>query len=373
MGLSRASLYNKIKEFGLELPKFSNTSDEALTATIRSIAKDHPNCGEKMVHGHLRSQGVHVQRAKVRKTLQQVDPEGVASRRSRALHRREYSVPCPLYLWHVDGNHKLIRYRIVVHIGVDGYSRTCVFIDASDNNWAKTVEKLFLQATASYGYPINVRTHHGGENVLVWRNMNDHWGTKRRSVIVGSSVHNQRVERFNRDINVNLAHVFGPKLQELEELGLLDINNETDMFCLHYVFLPRIKKAVAQFAVAHNNHAVPTEGNLTPLQLYHLNSHLIPLHQSTISSDADANGPESITDVSVVDLPRTTCPLTEDELEDLKQQINPLSEIPHVEIYNTVFLQFAARKMIARQYSILTYKKFFFKNSLLLQQPVKYI
>ena len=71
--------------------------------------------------------------------------------------------------------------------------------------------QLFLQATASYGYPINVRT--GEENVLVWRNMNDHWGTERRSLIVVSSVHNQRVERFNRDRNVNLAHVFGPKLQ----------------------------------------------------------------------------------------------------------------------------------------------------------------
>ena len=153
--------------------------------------------------------------------------------------------------------------------------------------------------------------------------MNDHWGTERRSVIVGSSAHNLRVERFNRDINVNLAHVFGPELQELEELGLLDKNNETDVFCLHYVSLPHIKKAVSQFAVAHNNHAVRTKGNLTPLQLYHLNSHLIPLHQSTISSDADANGAESITDLSVVDVPRTTCPLIKDELEDLQQYYQP--------------------------------------------------
>ena len=79
-----------------------------------------------MVHGHLRSQGVHVQRAKVRKTLQQVDPEGMASRRRRALHRREYSVPSPLYLWHVDGNHKLIRYRIVVHIGVSSLMQATI-------------------------------------------------------------------------------------------------------------------------------------------------------------------------------------------------------------------------------------------------------
>ena len=349
LGLSRSSLYNKIKQIGLEIPTFSNASDEALTTMISSIKKDHPNCGEKVVHGHLRSQGVHVQRAKVRNTIRQIDPEGVVSRRRRALNRREYSVPCPLYLWHVDGNHKLIRYRIVVHVGVDGYSRTCVFIDANDNNRATTVERLFLQATASYGYPINVRTDLGGENVRVWRRMHEHWGTQRRAVIVGSSVHNQRVERFNRDINVNLAHVFGPKLRQLEDLGMLDINNETDMFCLHYVFLPRIKKAVREFADAHNNHAIRTEGNLTPLQLFHLNSHLIPLHQSTISSGgSDGIGPESVQDLSVVDVPRTTSPLTDDELEELKQQIDPLSEIPHMEIYNRV-LQFVGRKLIAQQ------------------------
>jgi hypothetical protein len=62
--------------------------------------------------------------------------------------------------------------------------------------------------------------------------MNSHWGSQRKSVIVGSSVHNQRVERFNRDLNVNIAQVFS--LQELEDIGLLDINNETDMLCLHY-------------------------------------------------------------------------------------------------------------------------------------------
>ena len=282
LGISRSTLYNKMKCFGLEPPKYSNVSKEDLTAHIQTIKKDHPNCGEKVTHGHLRSRGLHIQRAKVRETLREVDPEGVEARRQRALRRREYSVPCPLYLWHVDGNHKLIRYRIVIHVGTDGYSRTVVFIDANDNNRSTTVERLFLQATETYGYPINVRTDQGGENVLVWRHMNSHWGSERKSVIVGSSVHNQRVERFNRDLNVNIAQVFSPRLQELEDIGLLDINNETDMFCLHYALIPRVKRTVREFSHAHNNHTIRTEGNLTPLQLLQLNSHLTQLHRSTV-------------------------------------------------------------------------------------------
>ncbi|KAF4114111.1 hypothetical protein G5714_004334 [Onychostoma macrolepis] len=38
-------------------------------------------------------------------------------------------------LWHIDGNHKLIRWRIVIH----GYSRLVVFLRASDNNRGGTV------------------------------------------------------------------------------------------------------------------------------------------------------------------------------------------------------------------------------------------
>ena len=159
--------------------------------------------------------------------------------------------------------------RIVIHVGIDGYSRSIVFIDANDNNRSTTVESLFLQAVETCGYPINIRTDLGGENVLVWRRMHSHWGTERRSVIVGSSVHNQLVERFNRDLNVNIAQVLSPKLKDLEDNGLLDINNETDMFCLHYVLLPRVKKLVKEFAFAHNNHTLRTECNLTPLQLLH--------------------------------------------------------------------------------------------------------
>ena len=220
LGISRSTLYNKMKCFGLQPPKYSSVTKEQLTDHIQAIKKDHPNCGEKVMQGHLISRSIHVQRAKIRETIREVDPEGLEARRRRALQRREYSVPCPLYLCHVDGNHKLIRYRIVIHVGIDGYSRTIVFIDANDNNRATTVERLFLHATQSYGYLINVRSDLGGENVLVWRNMNLHWGTERKSVIVGSSVHNQRVERFNRDLNVNIFQVFSPRLHQLEDVGL---------------------------------------------------------------------------------------------------------------------------------------------------------
>ncbi len=38
------------------------------------------------------------------------NPNGSNVRRLRVLNRREYSVPAPRSLYHVDGHHKLIRY-----------------------------------------------------------------------------------------------------------------------------------------------------------------------------------------------------------------------------------------------------------------------
>ncbi|KIO17819.1 hypothetical protein M407DRAFT_49449, partial [Tulasnella calospora MUT 4182] len=41
----------------------------------------------------------------------------------RAIVRRSYYVPFPNSLWHIDGHHKLIRWKIVTHGGVDGKTR----------------------------------------------------------------------------------------------------------------------------------------------------------------------------------------------------------------------------------------------------------
>jgi len=67
----------------------------------------------------------------------------------KAVQRRKYNVHSPLSLWHIDGCHKLIRWRIVVHGGIDGYSRIPVYLHASDNNQASTVLRLFLEAGMS--------------------------------------------------------------------------------------------------------------------------------------------------------------------------------------------------------------------------------
>ena len=79
--------------------------------------------------GFLMSKGFKVQWARIRDSMWRVDPTGLVLRTTQlnTVRRRKYSVPGTLALWHIDGNHKLIRWRFVVHGGIDGFSRRVVF------------------------------------------------------------------------------------------------------------------------------------------------------------------------------------------------------------------------------------------------------
>lgn len=80
---------------------------------------------------------------------------------------------CSLF---IDGHHKLIRWRLVTHCGIDGYSRLIVFMKCSSNNKSSTVLQCFLDAIQRYGLPSRVRTDQGRENILVAQYMLDHRG-----------------------------------------------------------------------------------------------------------------------------------------------------------------------------------------------------
>jgi hypothetical protein len=103
--------------------------------------------------------------------MRELDPAGTHLRQSVVRKRRVYKVAFPNSLWHINGQHKLIRWKFVIHGGVDGYSRACVFMQASDNNRASTVEQAFLEATERWGWPHRVRVDYGGENNGIWRQM----------------------------------------------------------------------------------------------------------------------------------------------------------------------------------------------------------
>ena len=99
---------------------------------------------------------------------------------------------------HIEGNHELIQpYRIVIHGGIDGFSRLVVYLIASTNNRSSAVLNYFQEAVARYNLPSRVRCDLGMENYEVGRYMLEARGLNRGSIITGTSVYNQRIERRN--------------------------------------------------------------------------------------------------------------------------------------------------------------------------------
>ncbi|XP_052780602.1 uncharacterized protein LOC128217486, partial [Mya arenaria] len=201
---------------------------------------------------HESNQGHRVQEKQVRDALKYCDPQGVLFRRlllsACRVQRRVYNVRAPLALWHINGNHKLIRWRFVIHGGIDGYSRLPVSLKVNTNNSAVSVLSAFTEATQLYGMPERVRSDKGGENVLVAEYMVQHNGT--RSFITRRSVHNQRIERLWREVWTGCNALYYGLFFSMEDDGILDVTNERHMLALHLVFKPRIQQHLDNFREA---------------------------------------------------------------------------------------------------------------------------
>ena len=124
------------------------------------------------------------------------------------------------------------------HIGIDGFSRLIVYLRCSNNNRAQTVLQYFHQAVTMLELPSRVRCDYGVENVDVGMYMLRNRGTGRGSVITGSSVHNQRVERMWRDVRRIVIRNYQNLFHYMEDAHLLDSLNEIHLVALHHVFMP---------------------------------------------------------------------------------------------------------------------------------------
>ncbi|CAL8368819.1 unnamed protein product [Boreogadus saida] len=231
----------------------------------------------------------------------------------------------PLSLWHVDTNHKLIRYSIVLFGAVDGYSRKIMCLNAATNNLASTAFAAFKQATERHGIPSRVRADQGSENVEIARFMFTTRGTDRGSFMSGKSVHNQRIERLWRDVRTCVTSKYYNVLRCLEQDQLLDVSSTEDLFCVHLVFLPKLKMDLECFVEGWNNHPVRTENNRTPVQLWWLGLQ--------VAGTTDIDQPENIEDIEEPDIdwdiavdhngeaeggivvPQIDCPVSEEQRE----------------------------------------------------------
>lgn len=225
---------------------------------------------------------------------------------------------------------------MVTHCAIDGYSRLIVYIQCSTNNRASMVLGLFVKAVQQHGTPSRIRVDQGGENAFVVRHMLEVRGEERQSVLIGSSVHNQRIERLWRDMHRCATSNFYRVFYHLENCDLLDPLNPIHIYAIHYVFLPRINRALHFFKEAWNSHRLRTEHGQTPNQLFVAGT-LRLQHAGLVALDffdqvSDSYGIYEVEDLPLVEdeegvvVPPIDFSLTDEQLGELQSRVDPLND-----------------------------------------------
>ena len=151
-------------------------------------------------------------------------------------------------------------------------------------------------------------------------------------MITGSSVHNQRIERFWRDLHRCVTQLYNRLFYYLEFENLLDPLDNVNLYALHFVYLPHINKSLAEFKEGWNNHSIRTAHGRTPNQLY--TKGLLQLQRSGLTAvdffdlvndyyGVEEGGLSNVGEEVVV--PAVQFQLTDELFEELVQLIDPLS------------------------------------------------
>ena len=110
LGVSLSTVRRRMTDFNLSVTaQYSQITDTELDAVVKDIKVLFPNCGYRLMYGHLLTRGYRITQNRIREALHRVDPDGSAMRWAVAIERRRYRVMSPLSLWHIDSHLKLIR------------------------------------------------------------------------------------------------------------------------------------------------------------------------------------------------------------------------------------------------------------------------
>ena len=126
MGVSISTVRRRMSDAGILIRDYYSTiTNSELDEIVRHVQQQYPMCGNRQMQGHLIVRGYRIQQTRLRESQRRIDPVGTALRRLNVIHRRLYSVPSPLSLYHIDGHHKLIRYATVKLLIITARAGSC--------------------------------------------------------------------------------------------------------------------------------------------------------------------------------------------------------------------------------------------------------
>ena len=137
--VSEITVLRRMVGYGLKIRDFSTISYDQLDFHVLALRNDYPFCGETILRELLKGRRIIIQRYRFRDSMHRINEAGIQSRRKGRLKRRVYNVKGANHLWHIDTNHKLVKWYLIIFGAIDGYSRLPVSLECISNNKAPTV------------------------------------------------------------------------------------------------------------------------------------------------------------------------------------------------------------------------------------------
>ncbi|XP_038045246.1 uncharacterized protein LOC119719823 [Patiria miniata] len=285
----------------LELYRHKNQTDMAQVRRFieRQLQASGELHGYRWMHHKLLQAGMVASRETVRRTLLELDPDGVNLRKRRRLVRRRYSGRGPNFVWHLDAMDKLKPFGIGISGCIDGFSRKIIWLEAnSTTNDPEYIGGFFLKAVDRLGgCPTLVRSDRGTENGHVGafqrflRHHDDALGGD-KSYLTGRSTANQRIESWWGQLRKQCTEFWRTLFRWLLEEGFFT-GDVMDKELIRFVFMKHIQGDLDAVAEVWDGHLIRkskqehvTHGR--PLLMFQLpevygtRDHLKPVEQERI-------------------------------------------------------------------------------------------
>jgi hypothetical protein len=204
----------------------------------------------------------------VNDVLKILTPASLQERQTGKLTRRVYSVRGPNHIWHCDGYDKLKPFGICIHGAIDGWSRRLIWLVAGrTNNDPNVICSYYIKSVRELGFiPRTLRLDAGTENVvmadvhqLLRQDQLNNFASK--SVIIGKSVHNERIERFWSYLVMTYTRSCIDLFKDMRDSGVLDVSNAFHIECLRFCFIPVVQCDLNLVTETWNDHRIRKQTN----------------------------------------------------------------------------------------------------------------